>query len=74
VDGLEAAQAVGVLHRDIKPANCFVDGEGRVKIGDFGLSISTAGRGDLNLTSSGVFRVLSYKFVKKGLAPSVRLW
>ena len=55
VDGLEAAQAVGVLHRDIKPANCFVDGEGRVKIGDFGLSISTAGRGDLNLTSSGVF-------------------
>ena len=55
VDGLEAAQAVGVLHRDIKPANCFVDGEGRVKIGDFGLSISTAGRGDLSLTSSGVF-------------------
>lgn len=55
VDGLEAAQAVGVLHRDIKPANCFVDAEGRVKIGDFGLSISTAGRGNLNLTSSGVF-------------------
>jgi uncharacterized RDD family membrane protein YckC len=55
VDGLEAAQAVGVLHRDIKPANCFVDGEGRVKIADFGLSISTAGRGDLHLTSSGVF-------------------
>jgi eukaryotic-like serine/threonine-protein kinase len=55
VDGLEAAQAVGVLHRDIKPANCFVDGEGRVKIGDFGLSISTVGRGDLHLTSSGAF-------------------
>jgi uncharacterized RDD family membrane protein YckC len=55
VDGLEAAQAVGVLHRDIKPANCFVDGEGRIKIGDFGLSISTVGRGDLHLTSSGVF-------------------
>jgi len=44
IDGLEAAAAVGVLHRDIKPSNCFVDADGTVKIGDFGLSISTAVR------------------------------
>ncbi|MCX6903106.1 MAG: protein kinase, partial [Verrucomicrobia bacterium] len=53
--GLEAAQAVGILHRDIKPANCFEDADGTVKIGDFGLSISTAARGDTNLTLQGTF-------------------
>ena len=38
--GLEAAAAAGILHRDVKPSNCFVDEQGRVKIGDFGISIS----------------------------------
>lgn len=55
IDGLEAAAAVGVLHRDVKPSNCFVDTDGTVKIGDFGLSISTAVRGDTHLTSPGSF-------------------
>ncbi|MCG8462587.1 MAG: protein kinase [Holophagales bacterium] len=44
VSGLEAAQAVGVLHRDVKPSNCFRTPEGRVKVGDYGLSISILGR------------------------------
>lgn len=43
IDGLAAAHAVGILHRDIKTSNCFVDSDGSVKIGDFGLSISTKG-------------------------------
>src|SRR5206468_9392633 len=55
IAGLEAAQAVGVLHRDVKPSNCFVDAEGTVKVGDFGLSISTVNRGEPHLTASGVF-------------------
>jgi uncharacterized RDD family membrane protein YckC len=42
--GLDAAQAAGILHRDIKPSNCFVDADGTVKVGDFGLSISTLAR------------------------------
>ena len=41
IDGLEAAASKGVLHRDVKPSNCFVDRDGTVKIGDFGLSMST---------------------------------
>jgi hypothetical protein len=44
IGGLDAAQAAGVLHRDIKPSNCFIDGDGAVKVGDFGLSISTLAR------------------------------
>jgi eukaryotic-like serine/threonine-protein kinase len=44
IGGLDAAQAAGILHRDIKPSNCFVDADGAVKVGDFGLSISTLAR------------------------------
>lgn len=51
--GLEAAAAAGVLHRDVKPANCFVDRDGTVKIGDFGLSISTLARDETHLTLAG---------------------
>jgi uncharacterized RDD family membrane protein YckC len=53
IAGLEAAHATGVLHRDIKPGNCFVDSDGTVKVGDFGLSISTVARGESLLTASG---------------------
>ena len=44
IGGLDAAQSAGILHRDIKPSNCFVDSQGSVKVGDFGLSISTLAR------------------------------
>ncbi|MEE9394160.1 MAG: protein kinase [Planctomycetota bacterium] len=51
--GLEAAHEKGVMHRDIKPSNLFLDENGRVKLGDFGLSRSFGG--DLKLTRTGTF-------------------
>ena len=44
---------MGILHRDIKPANCFIEPSGTVKVGDFGLSISTVSRDDSALTLAG---------------------
>ncbi|HWX21443.1 MAG TPA: protein kinase [Candidatus Binatia bacterium] len=55
IAGLEAAQRIGILHRDVKPSNCFVDTDGTIKIGDFGLSISTTLRIEPALTAAGSF-------------------
>lgn len=53
VSGLESALTHGVLHRDIKPSNCFVSPDGSVKVGDFGLSVSTLAKTDTLVTAHG---------------------
>ncbi len=51
VDGLAEAHACNLIHRDVKPSNCYVDDEGRAKVGDFGLAKSI--EADLDLTRTG---------------------
>ncbi len=53
IEGLIEAHRLGMIHRDIKPANCYLDEQGNVKIGDFGLARSLVD--DSELTRTGAF-------------------
>ena len=47
--GLEYMHNQGVIHRDLKPENVFLDLDGNIKLGDFGLTTKTNKQG-LNMS------------------------
>lgn len=40
LEGLAHIHAQGMMHRDLKPSNIFLDSNGDIKIGDFGLAVT----------------------------------
>jgi serine/threonine protein kinase len=58
IEGLKEAHRLGVVHRDLKPSNCFLEPDGRVKVGDFGLAKSLVQGAHLTKTGSFLGTVL----------------
>ena len=63
-DGLAAAHARGVLHRDLKPANVLIDNDGRVRITDFGVAVTS--RDEASRTFAGTPAYMAPEQLNRG--------
>jgi serine/threonine protein kinase len=63
--GIAAAHERGVLHRDLKPANVMIDGEGNVRITDFGLAVAA---GDVTASRAGTPQYMAPEQLNGGAA------
>jgi serine/threonine protein kinase len=64
-----------VIHRDIKPENLLVDGEGRLRVADFGWTIHAPPPHDMRYTICGTPEYTAREvLVGKGYTSSVDIW
>ncbi len=66
--GVAAAHERGVLHRDLKPANVMIDGDGNVRITDFGLAVAA---GDVRASRAGTPQYKAPELLSGG-EPSIK--
>jgi len=71
---LAHAHAKGVAHLDLKPGNIFVQDDGTVKIGDFGLSRTFERTMVTTSTVRGTLHYMSPEQLDGKIGPSVDLW
>ena len=71
-DALAYAHGHGVIHRDIKPANIMIDGDGQVKVADFGLA-RTAADGEAKFTADNQVMGTPDFTAPEAFTPGVRL-
>jgi serine/threonine protein kinase/beta-lactam-binding protein with PASTA domain len=66
--GLAAAHKAGIVHRDLKPENVLLADDGRIKIGDFGLSRATSANTATGQALLGTIAYLSPELLTRGTA------